>query len=76
MGTTPWRLLIRPQESGLSSEFPTDGFFAKSMDGRIDDQKAAGKAKGYESTYATRTPWHLERRQGDNEQGCEVPVAA
>jgi len=33
-------------ENGLSSEFPTHGFFAKSMDGRIDDPKGAGKAKG------------------------------
>ena len=35
------------------------GFFAKGMDGRIDDPKAGWKGKGLWSTYATRTPWHI-----------------
>ena len=34
------------------------GFFAKSLDGRIDDPKAGWKGKGLWSTYATRAPWH------------------
>jgi hypothetical protein len=40
------------------------GFFAKSLDGRIDDPKAGWKGKGLWSTYATRTPWHLEGGKG------------
>ena len=36
------------------------GFFAKSLDGRIDDPKAGWKGKGLWSTYATRAPWHME----------------
>src|SRR5439155_4353579 len=36
------------------------GFFAKGLDGRIDDPKAGWKGKGLWSTYATRTPFHVE----------------
>jgi hypothetical protein len=40
------------------------GFFAKSLDGRIDDPKTGWKGKGLWSTYATRAPWHLEGGKG------------
>jgi len=40
------------------------GFFAKSLDGRIDDPKAGWKGKGLWSTYSTRTPWHIEGGKG------------
>jgi hypothetical protein len=40
------------------------GFFAKSLDGRIDDPKAGWKGKGLWSTYATRAPWHMEGGKG------------
>ena len=40
------------------------GFFAKSLDGRIDDPKAGWKGKGLWSTYATRAPWHIEGGKG------------
>jgi len=40
------------------------GFFAKSLDGRIDDPKAGWKGKGIWSTYATRAPWHMEGGKG------------
>jgi hypothetical protein len=36
------------------------GFFAKGMDGRIDDARAGWKGKGLWSTWATRTPFHTE----------------
>ncbi|MGE3402556.1 MAG: carboxypeptidase regulatory-like domain-containing protein [Vicinamibacterales bacterium] len=36
------------------------GFFAKGMDGRIDDPRAGWKGKGLWSTWATRTPFHTE----------------
>jgi hypothetical protein len=36
------------------------GFFAKGLDGRIDDPRAGWKGKGLWSTWATRTPFHTE----------------
>ena len=36
------------------------GFFAKGMDGRIDDPNAGWKGKGLWSTWATRVPFHNE----------------
>jgi hypothetical protein len=36
------------------------GFFAKGLDGRIDDPKAGWKGRGLWSTWATRTPYHNE----------------
>ena len=40
------------------------GFFAKGMDGRIDDAKTGWKGKGLWSTYATRAPFHTETGRG------------
>jgi hypothetical protein len=40
------------------------GFFAKGLDGRIDDPKTGWKGKGLWSTYATRTPFHVEGGKG------------
>jgi len=40
------------------------GFFAKGMDGRIDDPKTGWKGKGLWSTYATRAPFHMEGGKG------------
>jgi hypothetical protein len=40
------------------------GFFAKGMDGRIDDPKAGWKGKGLWSTYATRAMFHVEGGKG------------
>jgi hypothetical protein len=40
------------------------GFFAKGLDGRIDDSKAGWKGKGLWSTWATRTPFHSETGKG------------
>ena len=37
-----------------------NGFYAKGLDGRIDDPKAGWKGKGLWSTWATRTPFHNE----------------
>ena len=36
------------------------GFFAKGMDGRIDDPRAGWKGKGLWSTWATRAVFHTE----------------
>jgi streptogramin lyase len=40
------------------------GFYAKGMDGRIDDSKAGWKGKGIWATYGTRTPFHVEGGKG------------
>ncbi|HYL34893.1 MAG TPA: carboxypeptidase-like regulatory domain-containing protein [Bryobacteraceae bacterium] len=40
------------------------GYFAKGLDGRIDDPKAGWKGKGLWSTYATRTMFHTETGKG------------
>src|SRR5438093_6740435 len=40
------------------------GFFAKGLDGRIDDPKAGWQGKGLWSTYATRAPFHVEGGKG------------
>lgn len=50
------------------------GFFAKSMDGRIDDPKAGWKGKGIWSTYATRTPWHLEGGKGTTSKAVKFQL--
>jgi hypothetical protein len=40
------------------------GFYAKGMDGRIDDPNAGWKGRGLWSTYATRAPFHTEGGKG------------
>jgi hypothetical protein len=40
------------------------GFFAKGMDGRIDDPKGGWKGKGIFTTWATRAPFHAEGGKG------------
>ncbi len=40
------------------------GFFAKGMDGRIDDAKLGWKGKGVWTTWGTRTPFHSETGKG------------
>ena len=50
------------------------GFFAKSMDGRIDDPNAGWKGKGLWSTYATRTPWHLEGGKGTTSKAVKFQL--
>jgi len=40
------------------------GFFAKGLDGRIDDARTGWKGKGLWSTWSTRTPFHSETGKG------------
>jgi hypothetical protein len=40
------------------------GFYAKGLDGRIDDAKGGWKGKGIWTTYATRAPFHSEGGKG------------
>jgi len=50
------------------------GFFAKSLDGRIDDPKTGWKGRGLWSTYATRTPWHLEGGKGTTSKAVKFQL--
>ncbi|OFV91690.1 MAG: hypothetical protein A3H95_01830 [Acidobacteria bacterium RIFCSPLOWO2_02_FULL_64_15] len=47
----------------LRVPYPT-GFFAKGLDGRIDDPAAGWKGKGLWSTWATRAPFHADTGKG------------
>jgi hypothetical protein len=40
------------------------GFFAKGLDGSIDDAKAGWKGKGVWTTWGTRTAFHSETGKG------------
>ena len=40
------------------------GFFAKGLDGRIDDPNAGWKGRGLWATYGNRTPFHTEGGKG------------
>lgn len=40
------------------------GFYAKGLDGRIDDSKAGWKGRGLWTTFGSRTPFHLEGGKG------------
>jgi hypothetical protein len=40
------------------------GFFAKGMDGRVDDSNAGWKGKGVWTTWGTRAPFHSETGKG------------
>jgi hypothetical protein len=50
------------------------GFFAKSLDGRIDDPKAGWKGRGLWSTYATRSPWHIEGGKGTTSKAVKFQL--
>jgi len=50
------------------------GFFAKSLDGRIDDPKAGWKGRGLWSTYATRAPWHIEGGKGTTSKAVKFQL--
>jgi hypothetical protein len=41
------------------------GFYAKGMDGRIDNPSTGWKGKGIFTTYATRAPFHAEGGKGN-----------
>jgi hypothetical protein len=40
------------------------GFFAKNVDGRIDDPRAGWKGRGMWTTFGSRTPFHMETGKG------------
>src|SRR5437867_5356010 len=50
------------------------GFYAKGIDGRIDDPNGGWKGKGIWTTYATRTPFHAEGGKGTTSKIIKVQV--
>lgn len=50
------------------------GFYAKGMDGRIDDPKAGWKGRGLWSTYATRAPSHMEGGKGTTSKVVHIQL--
>ncbi len=50
------------------------GFYAKGMDGRIDDPNAGWKGKGIWTTYATRAPFHAEGGKGTSSKLVKFQV--
>ena len=52
------------------------GFYAKWMDGRIDDPNGGWKGRGLWSTFGNRTPFHVEGGKGTPPKVVQLPVAA
>ncbi len=50
------------------------GFYAKGMDGRIDDPKAGWKGRGLWTTYATRAPSHMEGGKGTTSKVVHIQL--
>ena len=50
------------------------GFFAKGMDGRIDNPNGGWKGKGIYTTYATRAPFHAEGGKGNTSKLVKFQV--
>src|SRR5262249_59690408 len=50
------------------------GFFAKGLDGRIDDPSAGWKGRGLWSTNGDRTPWLKEGGKGSKPRAVHIQV--
>jgi hypothetical protein len=50
------------------------GFYAKGMDGRIDDPSAGWKGRGLWSTSGDRTPWLMETGKGSSPRAVHIQV--
>ena len=50
------------------------GFYAKGMDGRIDDPNAGWKGRGLWSTSGDRTPWLMETGKGSSPRAVHIQV--
>jgi hypothetical protein len=50
------------------------GFYAKGLDGRIDDPKAGWKGRGLWSTNGDRTPWLMETGKGSRPRAVQIHV--
>jgi hypothetical protein len=50
------------------------GFYAKGLDGRIDDVRIGWKGKGLWTTYATRAPFHTETGKGTTSKVVHIQL--
>jgi len=50
------------------------GFFAKGLDGRIDDPSAGWKGRGLWGTNGDRTPWLMEGGKGAKPRAVHIQV--
>ena len=50
------------------------GFYAKGLDGRIDDPNAGWKGRGVWSTNGDRTPWLMETGMGSSPRAVHIQV--
>ena len=50
------------------------GFFAKGLDGRIDDPNAGWKGSGLWSSSGDRTPWLMEGGKGSKPRAVHIQV--
>jgi hypothetical protein len=50
------------------------GFYAKGLDGRIDDAKAGWKGKGIWTSISTRAPFHMEGGRGTTSKVVKFQV--
>jgi len=50
------------------------GFYAKWLDGRIDDPNAGWKGRGLWSTNGDRTPWLMEGGKGSKPRAVHIQV--
>jgi hypothetical protein len=50
------------------------GFYAKGLDGRIDDRGVGWKGKGLWTTYATRAPFHTETGKGTTSKVVHIQL--
>ena len=50
------------------------GFYAKGLDGRIDDPKGGWKGRGLWTTTGTRAPFHMEGGKGNRPKVVKIQV--
>jgi hypothetical protein len=65
--------LVNGKMVSLRIPFPM-GFYAKGLDGRIDDPNAGWKGRGLWSTNGDRTPWLMETGKGSSPRAVHIQV--
>ena len=50
------------------------GYYARSMQGRIDDPKTGWKGRAYWTSYNPYTPWHLEGGKGTKDKVVKIQM--
>lgn len=65
--------LVNGKMVSLRIPYPM-GFYAKGLDGRIDDPNAGWKGRGLWSTNGDRTPWLMETGKGSSPRAVHIQV--